>query len=81
METQMECKKIEEENGLNRTMQYGNFWISQEEKEKLFGLNRTMQYGNQFKCPMSFICFKSLNRTMQYGNFFSTLCLTLKLFV
>ena len=33
-------------HGLNRTMQYGNDTMSDEEIEADEGLNRTMQYGN-----------------------------------
>ena len=31
---------------LNRTMQYGNVYISRRKNETSFCLNRTMQYGN-----------------------------------
>ena len=36
----------ESDEGLNRTMQYGNGRLSEDEIKKLFSLNRTMQYGN-----------------------------------
>ena len=32
--------------GLNRTMQYGNFYLNEDMDCKIYGLNRTMQYGN-----------------------------------
>ena len=56
------------QEGLNRTMQYGNQFKITRKVRKYQSLNRTMQYGNLLK-PVSMSVFAfSLNRTMQYGN-------------
>ena len=55
-------------HGLNRTMQYGNDTLSDEEIEALSGLNRTMQYGNLTRQTQKKRKNYGLNRTMQYGN-------------
>ena len=39
-------KKDNQKKRLNRTMQYGNFFPTSDEKKNRLCLNRTMQYGN-----------------------------------
>ena len=67
--------------GLNRTMQYGNFFVFFVGVMPSFGLNRTMQYGNAFerKKKEEYIGFKSYyvvwKRKYQSHNGSSFFCL------
>ena len=56
------------DNGLNRTMQYGNEETDGLEQIICDGLNRTMQYGNGYTNVGENEESVGLNRTMQYGN-------------
>ena len=67
---------------LNRTMQYGNFFLCIVLFCGFSCLNRTMQYGNHHLLPLHHHLPLRLNRTMQYGNVppnrLPTLCQTFK---
>ena len=53
---------------LNRTMQYGNFFLGFPDEYRPKSLNRTMQYGNNYAVSDMSVNNSCLNRTMQYGN-------------
>ena len=68
METKTTQENKKKVKSLNRTMQYGNYTIGEQEAVFEYSLNRTMQYGNNKKPINKTTMEKSLNRTMQYGN-------------
>ena len=69
METiNMKMNSDNKKEGLNRTMQYGNFTQENLLPKVILCLNRTMQYGNSNGLFEPCFTPQGLNRTMQYGN-------------
>ena len=68
METDIQLKKPDVANGLNRTMQYGNLECQIYEVKKMVKFKSYYVVWKPDSAGFFAIIPKSLNRTMQYGN-------------